>query len=308
MNQILSVEIEKKKKKNKVSTRSILIIFSIFLIIFGVGMTTTGAYAYYKNLTNKANNNLLINNSTKPSITMEIQSIKTPNIVVSHDKEIKLITYTINGQDTHEIEGNNRLEVKQMITLNAGKNNIKITAKDINGITSEYETTLEVADGPSITLTPIEGKIQAVTESTSNIDKIIYYWDDDRANETVLTINDIKNETLIDVSLEGTHTLHIKAIDKDGVETEKSQTIIGVNKPKIEVTTDGQKFYIKAQDTQGLSKVEITLNTHETITENIEGNEYIKGIDLENGENRLTVKVFNKNNVSQISRVKFTKE
>ena len=39
-----------------------------------------------------------------------------------------------------------------------------------------------------------------------------------------------------------------------------------------------------------------------------EGTEYIKGIDLENGENRLTVKVFNKNNVSQISRVKITKE
>ena len=308
MNQILSVEIEKKKKKNKVSIRSIVIIFCIFLITFGVGITTTGAYAYYKNWTNRSNNNLLINNSTKPIITIERQSTNISYIVVSHDKEIEKVTYTVNGQDTYEIDGNNRTEVKEKVTLNAGTNSIIITAKDINGITAEYETTLEVAEGPVITLTPIEGKIQAVTESTTKIDKITYYWDDDKANETVLTINDVKNETLIDVSLEGTHLLHIKAVDINGVETEKTQKVMGVNKPKIEVTTDGQKFYIKAQDVQGLSKVEITLNTHETITENIEGNEYIKGIDLENGENRLTVKVYNKNNISQISRVKFTKE
>ena len=82
---------------------------------------------------------------------------------------------------------------------------------------------------------------------------------------------------------------------------------MGVNKPKIDVTTDGQSFFIKAEDSQGLSKVEITLNSNETITENIEGTEYKKKITLENGENRLTVKVYNKDDVSQISRVKFTK-
>ena len=76
---------------------------------------------------------------------------------------------------------------------------------------------------------------------------------------------------------------------------------------KINVTTDGKSFFIKAEDSQGLSKVEITLNTNETTTETIDGNEYTKTIELENGENRLTVKVYNKNGISEISRVKFTK-
>ena len=202
---------------------------------------------------------------------------------------------------------NNKISVNEKIILNSGKNNVSITAKDINGISSAYETTIDVAEGPAITLTPVEGKVQATTESTVNIDKIKYYWDDDEANATVLTINATKNETLIDVVLEGTHTLNIIATDIEGKETRKSQKVMGVNKPKINVTTDGKSFFIKAEDSQGLSKVEITLNNNEPITENIEGNEYSKNIELENGENRLTVKVYNKNNVSQISRVKFTK-
>lgn len=308
MNQILSMDIEKKKKNRKANINTIIIFFSIFLIIFGLGTTVTGAYSYYKNLTNKSNEQLLIKNSTIPDITTERESSNTINIVVTHDKEIASVYYIINGEDENEINVNNRSNINEKIILKPGINNIKITAKDINGMTSIYETTAEVAEGPSITLTPVEGKVKAVTESTVNIDKITYYWDDDKANATTFSINDLKNETLIDVSLEGTHVLHIKAVDVNGVETSKDQTVMGVNKPKIEVTTDGQSFFIKAQDSQGLSKVEITLNTNETITENIDGSEYSKNITLENEENRLTVKVYNKNDVSQISRVKFTKE
>lgn len=308
MNQILSMDIEKKKKNKKANINTIVVFFCIFLIIFGLGTTATGAYSYYKNLTNKSNEGLLVNNSTKPFITTERESSNTINIVVTHDKEISSVNYKINEENENEISVNNRSNINEKITLKAGTNNIKITAKDINGMTSIYETTVEVAEGPSITLTPVEGKVKAVTESTANIDKITYYWDNDEEKATTLTINDVKNETLIDVSLEGTHVLHIKAIDVNGIETSKSQSVMGVNKPKLEITTDGQSFFIKAQDSQGLSKVEITLNTNETITENIEGSEYSKNITLENGENKLTVKVYNKNDVSQISRVKFTKE
>lgn len=307
MNQILSVEIEKNKKNKKASINSIVIVFCIFLIIFGIGTTCTGAWSYSKDLSNKSNKNLPINNMPKPIITIERQSSNSINIVVTHDKEIANVLYTINNGDQVEINGNNKLEVKEKLNLDAGENAIKISAKDINGVSSEYETIIEVEEGPAITLTPIEGKIKAVTESPINIDKIEYYWDSDIQNTKVLTINDTKNETLIDVTLEGIHTLNIKATDINGKETKRDQKVMGVNKPKIEVTTDGQSFFVKAEDSQGLSKVEITLNSNETITENIEGTEYKKKIPLENGENRLTVKVYNKDDVSQISRVKFTK-
>ena len=309
MNQILSMNIEKSKKKSKVSIKKIVIVFCIILIIFGTGITVNGSYSYYKNLKEKTERQLFINNSEKPNITTERENANTINIVVSHDKEIAYISYSINEQDEIEINANNRINIKEQVTLKAGTNNIKITAKDIIGITSIYETTVEVEDGPMISLTPLEGKIQAVTQgSNADIDKISYYWDNNVETATVLTINDIKNETLIDVSLEGEHVLHVEAIDKEGKRSFKSQKIEGVSKPTIEITTDKTYFYIKATDSQELAKIEIKLNNNEVITEEINSIEYNKKITLENGENKLTVKVYNKKDVSQVSRVKYTKE
>ena len=313
MNQILSVEIEKKKKKSKASVKSILIVFCIFLIIFGIGITTTGAYSYYKNISNKENENIVLVNNEPPLITTERPNANTIKIVVTHDKEIENVWYTLNNEEEVEINTNRKSNVEKTIKLKAGKNTLKVIAKDINGIQNQYEGNFdveetEVNDGPTVTLTPVEGKVQAVTESETNIDKIIYYWDDDEANATTLTINDKKNETLIDVTLEGTHTLTIMATDVEGKQTIKQQKVMGVNKPKLEVTTDGQSFYIKAEDETGLSKIEITLNNNETITEDINKKEYTKTINLENGENKLTVKAYNSNGIQQINRVKYTKE
>ena len=44
------------------------------------------------------------------------------------------------------------------------------------------------------------------------------------------------------------------------------------------------------------------------IAREINEKEYSTTVDLENGENRLTVTVYNKNGLSEVSRVKFTKE
>lgn len=324
MNQILSVEIEKKKKKGKASEKSILIVFSIFLMIFGIGITTTGAYSYYKNISNKDNENPVLASSEKPIITTERPNANTIKIVVTHDKEIENVWYTLDTEETVEINTNKKSNVEKTIKLNPGTHTIKIFAEDIRGIQESYESTInveenvgntgengdsiEVNEGPTVILTPEAGKVKAVTESETGIDKIIYYWDEDEANSKTLTINDKKNETLIDVTLEGTHTLTIKAIDVEGKQTVKQQKVMGVNKPKLEVTTDGQSFFIKAEDETGLAKIEITLNNNTTISEEINGNKYDKTINLESGENKLTVKVYNKNEIEQISRVKYTKE
>ena len=69
----------------------------------------------------------------------------------------------------------------------------------------------------------------------------MYYWDEDEANAMKGTINNTKTEPMIDV-LEGTHTLNIIAVDVNGNQTKKSQKIIGDNKPKIDVKTNGKVF------------------------------------------------------------------
>lgn len=309
MNQILSTDPSqgKRKKENKASTHSVLVVFAIILMIFGIGLTSTGVYSYYKNLSNNLDNNIVVKSNTKPIITTERVDASIINITVTHDKEISEITYTINDEEPVKIDGENKKEIKQEVNLPAGDVSLTITAKDINGVSSSYQGTFQVEQKPIIKLEQVEGKIQATTESTINIDYVKYYWDENEQEAEPFTINDTRNVTFIDV-LEGTHTLNVVAVDIEGNETIKTQKIIGDNKPEVKVTTDGKSFIINAKDDESLSKIEITLNTNEMITREINDKEYSTNVKLENGENRLTVTVYNKNGLSEVSRVKFTKE
>lgn len=305
MNQILSVDKIKKKKRTSIS--SIIMVFAIILIIFGLGVTSTGVYSCYKAFSNNIDENVMTTNTTKPTITTERENATTINIVVTHDKEIASLTYKINNEQPIEVEGNGGNELKQEVELPSGSVTIEITAKDTEGITSSYENTFEVEDKPTIKLEQVEGKIKATVECSVNLDYVMYYWDEDESNAIKGTINQPKAEAKITV-LEGTHTLNIIAVDENGVQTKKSQKIIGDNAPELEITTDGQQFIIKGTDDESLAKVEITLNSDEMKTETIEGKEYSNTIQLQNGENKLTVTIYNKNGLAKTSKVKYVKE
>lgn len=186
-------------------------------------------------------------------------------------------------------------------------NNSDISGQNSTGETQGNEVDNNNGEGPKITLTKEDAKIKAVTESTTNIEKIIYYWDDNKENAVENKINATKNETLIDVTLEGIHTLYVTATDVEGKSTTVQQKIQGVNKPNVDITTDGENFYIKATDTEMITKVEITLNKNDKTTEEVNNKEYSKNIALENGENRLIVTVYNNNNVEKTLKVKYTK-
>ena len=306
MNQILSVE-NTKNKKSKSAIHSILIVFSVILIIFGIGLTSTGAYSYYRGLSGGMDKSIVSEGSTKPVITTERENASTINIVVTHDKGIVSLTYSINDGQATEVNCDNKMEFKQEVELPIGSSKLTIIAKDINGISSSYESTFEVEDKPSITLEQVDGKIKATIESKNNIDYVMYYWDEDEANAMKGTINNTKTEPMIDV-LEGTHTLNIIAVDVNGNQTKKSQKIIGDNKPKIDVKTNGKVFRIIASDDEELSKIEYTFNSQEMQTEEVSDKEYTKDLELQAGKNNLTVTVYNKNGLSETTTVEYVKE
>ena len=89
----------------------------------------------------------------------------------------------------------------------------------------------------------------------------------------------------------------------------KEQEINGVTKPKLEVTTDGgDNFVIRATDEQGLKKVEFIINETEKYRLNLDGRtELDYAYPLHDGENKLEVRVYNVNDVSEVSKVVFNK-
>ena len=307
MNQILAVEKPQGKRKHKSGIHSILTVFAVILMIFGLGLTSSGGYAFYKSLSNNVDNNIVSSSSSKPVITIERESASTINIVVTHDKAIANVTYTINDEEPVQIDGNNKTEIKQEVELPVGSSTINITAKDINGISSSYESKTEVEEKPTITLEQVEGKIKATVTSKINIDHIMYYWDENESDAKQFTVNDIKTETLIDV-LEGTHTLNVVAVDANGNKTTKQQKVIGDNKPELEIKTNGKVFRIISSDDEGLAKIEYSLNSGEVQTEEINQKEYQKDLELSDGKNTLTVTVYNSNGLISTTTVEYVKE
>ena len=307
MNQILAVEKPQGKRKHKSGIHSILTVFAVILMIFGLGLTSSGGYAFYKSLSNNVYNNIVSSSSSKPVITIERESASTINIVVTHDKAIANVTYTINDEEPVQIDGNNKTEIKQEVELPVGSSTINITAKDINGISSSYESKTEVEEKPTITLEQVEGKIKATVTSKINIDHIMYYWDENESDAKQFTVNDIKTETLIDV-LEGTHTLNVVAVDANGNKTTKQQKVIGDNKPELEIKTNGKVFRIISSDDEGLAKIEYSLNSGEVQTEEINQKEYQKDLELSDGKNTLTVTVYNSNGLISTTTVEYVKE
>ena len=228
MNQILSVD-PNNKNTNRTSLRTVLIVFSVILMIFGILIAGTGVYSYFKNMANNEDDNdLEISTNTKPVISIEREDATNIKITVTHDKELETVTYSINGEEPEEIKTNNKTEVSKSISLATGTTNIKIMAEDVNGLSSSREDTFEV-ENQIIKLEKVESEIKVTVEIEDGIDYIQYYWDEDLENATKLTINNTKTETQIEV-LEGTHTLNISAVDINGKETKKSQVIKGVKK------------------------------------------------------------------------------
>lgn len=309
MNQILSVENKKSngKKTKKASIHSIVVVFAMFLIIFGIGLAGTGAYSYYKTVFNGGDSSKLPQTNEKPIITIERANADTIKIVVAHDKGIQTVKYKINNEQEVEIKAEKKLDFSKEVTLPSGNVEITVVAEDVNGIVATKTSNYEVSEGPKIALEQIEGEIKATITSDLNIDYIRYYWDEDVENATQYTCNDIKYVTQIEVK-EGTHTLIIEAVDIEGHKANKTQKVIGDTKPDLNITTDGENFIIKAADDESLSKIEIKLNSNDVITEEINQKEYTKNIKLEEGINKLTVRVYNKNGIYNIKKVKFTKE
>lgn len=309
MNQILSVENKKNnsKKTKKASIHSIVIVFSIFLMIFGIGLIGTGAYSYYKTVSNGIEKNKLPKTNEKPIITIERSSADTIKIVVTHNIGIQTVKYKINDEQEIEVKAEKELEFSKEITLPSGSVELTVVAEDVNGIVNSKTSIYEVAEGPKIVLEQVEGEIKATITSTVNIDYIRYYWDEDVENAVKYTSNDIKYVTQIKVK-EGTHKLIIEAVDIDGRTSRKEQKVIGDMKPNLNITTDGENFIIKASDDEELSKIEIKLNSNDVIIEEINQKEYTKYIKLEEGVNKISVKVYNKNGIYNTLKRKCTKE
>lgn len=299
MNQILSVEMSKDKPK-KSNIKSIIIFFSIVLIIFAIIIAIVGVFLLEKKQKEQPQNTVIT--GTQPNINVEIQSDSKLNIIVTHDKEISNVSYNWNDEDPVEQINIGQSNYELEVDIPSGTNTLNISVTDINGVTQTYSNEYS---GSNIMLEQVEDKIKITVQDEKTIAYLSYSWDDDQNKQ--LTINNTKAEQLID-AVEGEHTLKIIVEYADGTKTTKTQLIKGDLKPEIKVTTDRINFIINASDDEGLTKMTMNLNGND-LDEIIINNEknYTTSVPLQDGENKLIVTVYNVNDVSNVQRIRWIK-
>lgn len=157
-----------------------------------------------------------------------------------------------------------------------------------------------------ISFTPDGNNMKIKAVGKNELSYLTYRWDEEE--EVRIDINDVLIEEKIEIP-KGLHTLTVIVVDINNVSETKTQEVKGVTKPKVEVTTDGaDNFIIIATDEEGLSKIEFIINEDEKYLLNLDGRTELEyAYPLHEGENRLEIRVYNVNDISETARVMLTK-
>lgn len=302
MNQILSVEDNKKQKKSRnagpVEVKTIMRFFAIAIMILGVFMIGSGSYSMYQE-SKKAYA------EAKPTIHVEDLSEQEVFIKVEHTKDLAKFTYYWNNEEPTEIQCQGK-NFEQTIEIITGTNTLNVCATDVTGQETKYQKTYTLAGDISIEFTAEGNNIKVTAEGKNELSYLTYRWDED--DEERIDINYMNIEQKIEIP-KGLHTLTVVVVDINNTTETKKQEVNGVTKPKVEVTTDGaDNFIIHATDEQGLQKVEFIINEDEKYMLNLDGRKELEyPYPLHEGENKLEIRVYNVNNVSETSKVKVNK-
>ena len=155
MNQILSTSMpmdNKKKKGKKVNTNpiaisSILKFFAIAMLIFGIFIIGTGAYAVFKNQSEQQEQNL------EPSISIEDKDEETILLKVVHKKNIAKLEYRWNDEESTVVNGNNGKYIKADIDYAFAKINTQNTGtRNQGGLKKRRRNEYLIATAPDGTL------------------------------------------------------------------------------------------------------------------------------------------------------------
>lgn len=256
MNQILYTDKSKKNKSSQtLEINAVMRIFAIAIIIFALIIIGIVIFS--------AINGNETQIGDKPEVTIAQQN-NVLKLNISHNKAIDKIIYSLNEEQEYLLQGRGRNKIEEQIELPIGTTTLNMKVTDIDGKTTKYTNKYNVTNSdivkPEIELLLEGSKVKIVAKDETELDYIIYYWNDEEETRIDVREDSLKQiEEKISI-LKGENTLTIVAMDKAGNETIKEQTYIGAKKPTVEMARDNDELVIKAKDEEGIQKIEYILN------------------------------------------------
>lgn len=317
MNQILSttmprnvenkyVEKEVKSKQTKqVDIKSLLKVFSLILILYGIFTIGSGSYSFYKNQKEQTR----INNI--PQITISSSSENSLALQVTSQINLAEVKYRWNDGKETVVNGNQEKFIQENITIPGGKNTLYVTAKNVDGQEVSYNNVYELAS--KIKITTSGNKVKITTESDKIIKYMTYRWDEE--DEVTININSKKVDQEIDAK-SGEHELTVITVDKDNNTDTKAIKVNGIFKPEVIVDVDetNSYFVIKASDDKEIKTIEFKLGRDEGKTYKVTVNKkeivfpLIEQLKLVQGENYIVVTAYDSDNLSTTTELRQTKQ
>ena len=277
MNQILMTESNNSKNKgHKVAKNyaykdpndmtSIVKIFAILIMIFGIALSGNGVYAIMQNAE--------IARTTRLPIVEILKSGNTAKLSISCETGIRTVSYCWNDSTPTILQGRGNSVIEQSISIPSGENKLNITVIDSKGQARRYVKNLKQDDvdttEPTIKFEVVNSSIKIIVTDDTAIDYITYQYGDSQ-EVTVKAQQDgqVTIEETITV-IQGENTIKVEAVDKAQNVATISQKVKGAKKPVIEVIPDPNDpsyLIIKAYDDDGLRMISYFVNNQEYKTD-----------------------------------------
>lgn len=285
------------RKSNNGDFKGIVKVFAVLILIFGLAISGNGAYAIISEI-----------QATKTSKVPVVTTQRTGNAVtisVSCETGIRTIVYSWNDSTETVIQGKNKSELEQVVTIPSGDNRLNIAVIDSNGKQTKFVKNFIQAEKdvtePVIEFEVVGSNIKIIATDDTAMDYMTYKIGD---NAEVTVEAEYEGQTTIEEIIsvpQGQNTLIVEAVDKEQNFATKEQEVKGVKKPVIEVIPDPNDpsyLIIKAADEEGLRMVSYYINEQEYKTDpntSLNTKTFEWKQKVEPGESKVTVHAYNIN-------------
>lgn len=317
MNQILSMQQsqmsgqklpkQKKPKKekqinygrpsDKANIVSIVRVFCVLIILFGLVLVGDATYGIMNSRPKLRDNINVTANAIGTNVTI--------NAVGS--MPIQSLTYRWNQGEETVVQGNGTVELEAVVQIPTGNNILNMSVIDYYGNKTEFQKQYineqDDSSKPTIEISVSGNMLNITATDETEMSYLTYSWNNGTPTRVDMDTT-LTDKTVLRTSVEvqkGENTLSIVAVDIDGNTNTRTEKIKGANKPTFTVTADGTNLVIKAQDEDGISKVEITVDgiTSDTGDEPLNLKELTATQAITPGEHTVTITVTNINGLSE---------
>ena len=294
-NKINNKEPKYREYNDKASINSILRVFAIFIMLFGIALIGNSVYGIINSMPEQRDN-----------ISVSAENIGSKaTIKITGEKPIKQLVYKWGqGQET-VVPGNGTIQLSLTLEIPKGNNILNMTVTDYYGNTQDFQKQyINEKNGPTIEIPSTTGNmLNIVVKDDKEVAYITYRWNNEA--ETRIDMDPTQaDKTTLQTSIpaiKGENTLTIVAVDNDGNRENKTDTINGANGPTFTVTTEGNNIVINAKDEEGIGKISITVDgvTTDTGDTPINEKEITAQQEITPGTHTITITVTNLSGLSE---------